>query len=239
MIKKELLIIIPARSGSTELKNKNIVKIKNKPLIFYTCLFANKIKNKDYEIIGSTNSKKISKIFNQYKIKTPFIRPNIISKKYSLDISYVNHAINFFHKKNIYFKFGLILKPTSPLRDVSEFKKSFKMIKKNKNASSLKSIVLTSQTPYKMWLIKNNKIKPLLLMEKKEMYNMPRQLLPKVYFQDGGFDYFRINYKPNVKSVSGDHIIFFKRENKHLLDIDSKIDLKKFRNKIENNQKTT
>lgn len=38
MIKKELLIIIPARSGSTELKNKNIVKINNKPLIFYTCL---------------------------------------------------------------------------------------------------------------------------------------------------------------------------------------------------------
>lgn len=239
MIKKELLIIIPARSGSTELKNKNIIKIKNKPLIFYTCLFANKIKNKDYEIIGSTNSKKISKIFNQYKIKTPYIRPNNISKKYSLDISYVNHAINFFYKKNIYFKFGLILRPTSPLRDISEFKKSFKMIKKNKNASSLKSIVLTSQTPYKMWLIKNNKLKPLLLGGKKEMYNMPRQLLPKVYFQDGGFDYFRINYKPNIKSVSGNHIIFFKRENKHLLDIDSKIDLKKFRNTINNNRKTT
>lgn len=102
MIKKELLIIIPARSGSTELKNKNIVKINNKPLIFYTCLFANKIKNKDYEIIGSTNSKKISKIFNQYKIKTPFIRPNIISKKYSLDISYVKIMPSIFSIKKIF-----------------------------------------------------------------------------------------------------------------------------------------
>ena len=62
MKKKELLIIIPARSGSTELKNKNIVKIKNRPLIFYTCIFANKIKNKNYEVIGSTDSKKISRI---------------------------------------------------------------------------------------------------------------------------------------------------------------------------------
>ena len=232
MKKKELLIIIPARSGSTELKNKNIVKIKNKPLIFYTCIFANKIKNKNYEIIGSTNSKKISKIFNQYKVKTPFLRPNAISKKYSLDISYVNHAINFFYKKNICFKFGLILRPTSPLREVLEFKKSFNMIKKNKNASSLKSIVLTSQTPYKMWLIKKNRLKPLFVRGKKEMYNMPRQLLPKVYFQDGGFDYFRINYKANINSVSGNYIIFFKRDNKHLLDIDTKKDLKKFRNKI-------
>ena len=232
MIKKELLIIIPARSGSTELKNKNIVKINNKPLIFYTCLFANKIKKKNYEIVGSTNSKKISRIFNKYKIKTPFLRPNAISKKFSLDISYVNHALSFFYKKDVRFKFGLILRPTSPLREVSEFIKSFNVIKKNKNASSLKSVVLVSQTPYKMWLIKNNKLKPLLLKKKRVMYNMPRQLLPKVYFQDGGFDYFRINYKPNIETVSGDNIAFFKREKKYFLDIDTKTDLKKFRNKI-------
>ena len=229
MKKKELLIIIPARSGSTELKNKNIVKIKNKPLIFYTCIFANKIKNKNYEVIGSTDSKKISRIFNKYKIKTPFLRPKIISKKYSLDISYVNHAINFFYNRNIKFKFGLILRVTSPIRKISEFTKSFNIIKKNKNASSLKSIVLAPQTPYKMWLINKKKLKPLLFQKKKEMYNMPRQLLPKIYFQDGAFDYFKINYKKKINSISGNSIFFYKRNNKHLLDIDVRNDLLKIK----------
>jgi CMP-N,N'-diacetyllegionaminic acid synthase len=229
MIRKELLIIIPARSGSSELKNKNIVKIKKKPLIFYTCAFANKIKNKNYEVIGSTDTEKISRIFNKYKIKTPFLRPKKISKKYSLDISYVNHAINFFYKKDIRFKFGLILRVTSPIRKASEFSRSFNIIKKNKNASSVKSIVLTPQTPYKMWLINKKRLKPLLFQKKKEMYNMPRQLLPKIYFQDGAFDYFKINYKNKLNSINGNNIFFFKRNNKYLLDIDTPKDLLKIK----------
>ena len=153
----------------------------------------------------------------------------IISKKYSLDISYVNHAINFFYNRNIKFKFGLILRVTSPIRKISEFTKSFDIIKKNKNASSLKSIVLAPQTPYKMWLINKKKLKPLLFQKKKEMYNMPRQLLPKIYFQDGAFDYFKINYKKKINSISGNSIFFYKRNNKHLLDIDVRNDLLKIK----------
>ena len=38
MIKKNILAIIPARSGSQRLKNKNILKFDNKPLIAHTIL---------------------------------------------------------------------------------------------------------------------------------------------------------------------------------------------------------
>ena len=47
MKKKDLLYIIPARSGSKGLKNKNIFKINNKPLIYFTIKFALKYKNKN------------------------------------------------------------------------------------------------------------------------------------------------------------------------------------------------
>ena len=34
--KKKILAIIPARSGSKKIKNKNIIKINKKPLIYFT-----------------------------------------------------------------------------------------------------------------------------------------------------------------------------------------------------------
>lgn len=168
MTKKQLLIIIPARLGSSEIKNKNIIKINSKPLIYYTCNFANRIKNKNYEIIGSTNSIKISKIFNKYKVKTPFLRPKNISTKYSLDLSYVNHALNYYYKKKIFFKYGLILRPTSPSRKVNDFYKSYEIFRKNKKATSLKSIVRAPHTPYKMWRINGKKMQPIIRQKKKK-----------------------------------------------------------------------
>ena len=60
MIKKNILAIIPARSGSQRLKNKNILKFDDKPLIAHTILEALKVKELN-EIIVSTDSKQISK----------------------------------------------------------------------------------------------------------------------------------------------------------------------------------
>ena len=50
---------------------------------------------------------------------------------------------------------------------------------------------------------KNNIISPLLNSKIKEPYNSPRQELPKIYWQTGNFEFFRINYKEKIKSISG------------------------------------
>ena len=57
----EILTIIPARGGSKGIKNKNIKKMLNKPLIYWTIKQIKKI-NKKSTIIVSTDSKKIRKI---------------------------------------------------------------------------------------------------------------------------------------------------------------------------------
>ena len=48
MLKKNL-IIIPARKGSKRIKNKNLTKVFNKPLIFWTINYAKKFKNQNQE----------------------------------------------------------------------------------------------------------------------------------------------------------------------------------------------
>jgi CMP-N,N'-diacetyllegionaminic acid synthase len=226
MKKKNLLIIIPARSGSKGLKNKNIRKLNSKPLIYYPISTAKNIKEKNKEIFCSTDSKKIKKIAESYKIKVPFLRPKKISEDLSTDITFVNHALKEFSRQNLFFKIGLILRPTSPIRNVKNINKGYQIFKKN-DATSMRAICLAPATPYKMWRLEGGEIKPLLKTKLYEQYNLPRQKLPKIYWQCGNFEYFRINYKSNIKSVSGNKIMGYVVKGKETMDIDSIEDLRK------------
>ena len=97
MIKKNLLAIIPARGGSTGLKNKNIRKLGNKPLLYYSLRAGDEISEKSKTIICSTDSKKISYVVKKLGYNCPFLRPKNISGKFATDITFVNHAIKYFY----------------------------------------------------------------------------------------------------------------------------------------------
>ena len=75
---KKILAVILARSGSKGLKNKNIKKLGNKPLVSWTIDEAKKSKKIDM-IILSTDSIKIAKIGKKKKIQVPFLRPKNLS----------------------------------------------------------------------------------------------------------------------------------------------------------------
>ena len=61
----EIIAFIPARSGSTRLKNKNISKINKRPLIYWTVIKA--IKSKIFNrIIFSSDSVNYYKILLYY-----------------------------------------------------------------------------------------------------------------------------------------------------------------------------
>ena len=206
MEKKNLIIIIPARSGSKEIKNKNLVKINGKPLILYSFKIAKKIKEKNKVIHCSTDSNKIKNVSLSYGIDTSFLRPKKISKNHSRDLDFVNYTLKMFFKKGFKFNYGLILRPTSPVRHEKYINKAYNIFKYNKIFDSMRAIIETNRTPFKMWLKKKNNIYPLLNSKIKEHYNAPRQILPKIYWQTGNFEFFRINFKTNIKSISGNNI---------------------------------
>ena len=70
--RNKFFALIPARKGSLGVKNKNVIKIKNKHLIDYTLLQATKSKNID-KIYVSSNDKRVLKITKNYK-KIKFIK---------------------------------------------------------------------------------------------------------------------------------------------------------------------
>ncbi len=94
-----VLAIIPARGGSKEIPNKNMINVKGKKLIEFTLIEANKSKMID-KICVSSDSKKIlnfSKKFNVEIIK----RPKSFSESKSKTFDAVKHVLKYYKKKKL------------------------------------------------------------------------------------------------------------------------------------------
>ncbi len=130
----EILIIIPARSGSKRVKNKNIRIVNGKPLIYWSIKYAKKYaKNED--IVVSTDSKIIGKIALTEKVK--FVkRPKKISKDKSSVYLTMIHVLKNIKSKATY-KYIALLQPTSPLRPKNVIYDGLKLLKKNTRFQNL------------------------------------------------------------------------------------------------------
>ena len=124
------IAFIPARSGSSRLKNKNIMKIKNRPLIYWTVSKAIKCKSFD-RIIFSSDSLSYYKILIYYlkkdnldfsKIKFDY-RASKFSRTKSKIFDYLKSE---FIKKNLISNSDLIVQllPTYALRSINSIKKA-------------------------------------------------------------------------------------------------------------------
>ena len=74
------------------IKKKNIVRINNKPLIYYTIKEALKSKYISNYIV-STDSKEIANISKKYGVEIPFIRPKNLSSDKASSADAIKHAL--------------------------------------------------------------------------------------------------------------------------------------------------
>ena len=93
------LILIPARSGSTRVRNKNIRLLGGKPLIAYAIEEA--LRSKSGRVIVSTNSSQIADISLQYGAEVPFFRPEELSAETASSLSALLHALIWFKENFI------------------------------------------------------------------------------------------------------------------------------------------
>ena len=99
------------------------------------------------------------------------------------------------------------------------------MMMDDKEADCVRSVREPAYSPYKMWKMDNDCLKPFIKMEDVESYNFPRQKLPKVFYHDGLLDVIRASTILEKKSVSGDKILPLITEDSFLVvDIDNPVD---------------
>lgn len=110
------LAIIPARSGSKGIINKNIKVIAGKPLIAWSIESAIKSKMLD-RVIVSTDCKKIAKIAKELGAEVPFLRPKQLAGDKATTESAMIHALVWLDDHQSYSPDNVILlQPTSPVR---------------------------------------------------------------------------------------------------------------------------
>ena len=175
------IAIIPARSGSKRVKNKNIKIFNGKPMIAWPILAAKK-SNLFEHIIVSTDSKKISKISKRYGAIVPFLR----NKKLSSDGIGINEVINEIIKKSDLekkIKFICCIMATSPFLKSKNLISADKMIRRKKNNFVFSAVKISNKILRSFTIDKRGKLK----MIDNKYYNINSQNLKETYLDAGQF----------------------------------------------------
>ena len=225
MIKKKILCLIPARGGSSGIKNKNLIKFHSKPLIYWSINLAKKIDIFD-NIIVSTDSKRIRKIALKIGAEVPFLRPKKISTSNTSMKEVINHCILYFKKKKIIFDAIVLFQPTSPFRKKKTIEKAIKIFFKKK-LDTLFSIQKIKHTfnPYYTFELKKN-----LKNRIKKLNHKPiRQKEKQFYALDGGA-VFIFKSTSIINNIFGNKIGFIEVDKFESIDIDDYDDYKLYKN---------
>ena len=209
----KILCIIPARSGSKGLSNKNIRLLGGNPMIYYSIKIAQKIvKNED--ICVSTDSTTIAKIAIKYGVDVPFLRPQELSTDIATTESVILHSLNWYLEKGKSFDVVILLQPTSPLRQEFHIKESLSEF--NLDLDMVVSVKIPKSNPY--FTIFEEDENSFLIQSKKGNFSR-RQDCPKVYEYNGAI------YIINVKSLLSKGYQNFNKIKKYIMSEEYSVDI--------------
>jgi CMP-N-acetylneuraminic acid synthetase len=146
------IAIIPARSGSKRLPNKNIKQLGEHPLIAHSILFAQKNNTIIDDIYVSTNDKEIKKVALKFGAKV-IDRPEAISGDFEPTVSALKNVLENVTDKILNV---ILLQPTNPLRPSNLIEDAFQ----DYQIGNYDSLFTVSQNFHKFGKIINNKFIP-------------------------------------------------------------------------------
>lgn len=205
-----VIAIIPARSGSKGVVDKNIRLLGGHPLIAYSIVAA-QLANGIDRIIVSTDSEKYAKIARDYGAEVPFLRPDEISRDSSGDYEFIKHALDWLQDNEGYQPEYLVhLRPSTPFREVCYIESAIEAIKKDKKATALRSLHEMPQSAYKTFEIEGGYMKTVCRDSFDiETANRPRQMFKTTYDANGYIDIIRTSYVIANKKIHGDRVIAY------------------------------
>ena len=110
-----IVALVPARSGSKGVPNKNVRVLGEHPLLAWTIMACKKASTINRVII-STDSTEYAGLAKIYGAEVPFLRPAKISGDRSTDYEFIVHALNWLKEHGEEPDYIVHMRPTTPLR---------------------------------------------------------------------------------------------------------------------------
>lgn len=139
------IAIIPARSGSKGLKDKNIKMLKGKPLLAYTVEAA--LNSGVFDCVHvSTDSESYAAVAREYGADVPFLRDAELASDTAGTWDTVRAVVRKYQELGKEFDIVTLLQPTSPLRDFVDIQKAVSIFEE-KDADSVVSVCEVEHSP--------------------------------------------------------------------------------------------
>lgn len=139
------LAIIPARSGSKSLPDKNILPLCGKPLLAWSIDAA--LQSGMFDTVHvSTDSEKYAEIAREHGADVPFLRSAEAASDTASSWLAVTEAIENYGHMGKNFDTVTLLQPTSPLRISEDIRNTYRIMKE-RNAQTVVSVCETDHCP--------------------------------------------------------------------------------------------
>jgi CMP-N,N'-diacetyllegionaminic acid synthase len=204
-----MLALIPARSGSVRVPNKNIKRLNGHPLIAYAIYEA--LSSKLFsKVIVCTDSHIYADVAKYYGAIVPELRPREISTSTSPDREWIHWILNHDKVKASNSKYAFILRPTNPFRTRNTILRAYNALT-NSNADTLRAVRKVTEHPGKMWVKQGDHIVPLipLMHDSVPFHSNQTNCLFDVYVQDASLEIFSIKQFDLTGQITGSSIIPF------------------------------
>ena len=213
------LAIIPARSGSKGLPDKNIKLLCGRPLLAHSVEVAIE-SGKFGKVFVSTDSDRYAQIAKECGASADFLRSEEMSSDTAGSWDAVREVISELKKRGEHYDNIMLLQPTSPLRTAEDIVNAFNLFEE-KDADAVLSVTETDHSP--LWC---NTLPPDRSMDsffRPEYENTPRQLLPTYYRINGAI--YLINCKClNDENMFAANTYAYIMPRERSVDIDTELD---------------
>jgi CMP-N,N'-diacetyllegionaminic acid synthase len=178
--------LIPARSGSERVREKNIRPLAGHPLLAYAIATARQAEVFD-RVVCSTDSGTIAEVAQRYGADVPFLRPPELATSTSPDIEWIRHALD--HLDEHYDLFAIV-RATNPFRGPDVLRRGLAQLLATPEADSIRAVELVKQHPGKMWVLEGKTMRPLLDQSDLDVawHAGQYKALPEIYVQNSALE---------------------------------------------------
>ena len=220
-MKKKILWILAARSGSKSIINKNIKLLGDHPLLSFRINSVLKSKF-EYDLWISTDSKEYALIATNYGAEAPFIRPIDIADDNSSSIEVVLHAMDYAKQNNKEYEFIGLLEPTSPFIKAKQLDAALSVLQNDKDATAV--VAVKESRPHKIFIQKHTKYLTEISNNLNSLKNLTRQSFEKEITPSGGFYISRWDSLLCTRSFYNERTLAFEVDEISGIEIDEAID---------------